>query len=199
MRLAHRLRALTRAMQQKWGTVSAKRNLWNSEFQNGRWDYLEQTGDDCVYAFIERHCNGGSVLDLGCGSGNTGHEVREEKYGDYTGVDISDVAVQKAIHRTQGTGRARKNRYVHSDISTYRPDKKYHVILFREALYYTPRSQIRPLLRRYCDFLTEQGVFILRMCDRNKFRFILETIESNFRAVEKYLDESTPAVIIVFR
>src|SRR5438034_3412379 len=119
-----------RALLQEWGSARVKKNLWNREFSQGRWDYIDSTPEDCVYFYVEKYCEGGSILDLGCGSGNTGNELDGSKYQDYTGVDVSDVAIQKAMDRTKRVGRCDKNHYFQSDIYTYLPKKKYAVILF---------------------------------------------------------------------
>ena len=94
-----------RALLQEWGSARVKKNLWNREFSQGRWDYIDSTPEDCVYYYIEKYCRGGSILDLGCGSGNTGNELSCDRYGIYTGIDISDVAIQKAITRSRASRR----------------------------------------------------------------------------------------------
>jgi SAM-dependent methyltransferase len=58
-----------------------KRRLWNREFANGRWNFIENTSGDLIYGYIEKYCRGGSILDLGCGSGNTDCELDGDRYG----------------------------------------------------------------------------------------------------------------------
>ena len=121
MFLARKMRNISRALLQVYGTKRVKRLLWNSEFAHGRWNALDSTPDDWIYPFIEKHARGGSILDLGCGSGNTGNELNPGAYSHYTGVDISDVAIDKARTRTQAHGRAETCRYLQSDIVDYVP------------------------------------------------------------------------------
>ena len=110
MYLAQRVKNGLRGIAQRWGTPHVKRALWNREFKGGRWNSIEHTPGDVVYGYIEKYCRHGSILDLGCGSGNTGCELNSEKYEDYTGVDISDVAVEKAIERSRMLQRGGRNR-----------------------------------------------------------------------------------------
>jgi SAM-dependent methyltransferase len=120
-------------------------------------------------------------------------------YRDYTGVDISDVAIDKARTRTEENGRADKIRFFQSDVSSYVPSQKFDVILFRDSLYYVARPIIRPVLERYSKYLTKGGVFIVRMDGGAKRQSIAHIIESNFYILEKRMHKQPDAVVLVFR
>ncbi len=188
-----------RGLLQAYGTEKIKGYLWNIEFSRGRWDGLDKTPSDCVYQYIEKYADIGSILDLGCGSGSTGNELDATTYEHYTGVDISDVAIAKARKRSEENRRADKNRYFQSDIFSYVPTRQYDVILFRDSIYYVPSRKIKGMLDRYSKYLKRGGVFIVRMWNGNdKYRPIADTIESNFEVVERYLSDQPKAVVIVF-
>ena len=136
MQAVTRVRNFLRGWRQVWGTEQSKQALWDKEFAADHWNGLDHTKGDCVYGFIEKHCNGGAILDLGCGAGNTGVELDGTKYSVYVGVDISEVALQKAGRRCAGNHRSSKNSYVRSAIETYVPGQEFDVILFRECLFY---------------------------------------------------------------
>ena len=198
-RIVGRLRRVVNGrILKRWGTSSLKRSIWDEEFAAGQWDYLEQTADDPIYGYLDKHCDQGSILDLGCGSGNTGSEMGSSMYDRYTGVDISEQAVRRARARSMGSERQRKNEYVCADISLYEPQQRYDVILFRESLFYVPKSRIVGMLARYRGWLTEQGVIIVRMCDRNRYSGIVRLIEQNFAIVDQSPD-SDANIILVFR
>lgn len=200
MHLAQKARNVLRGLVQRYGPENAKRHLWNGEFSTGRWSCLDQTGDESVHLQIEKYANNGGVLDLGCGPGTTSLELNPAAYSFYTGVDISDVAVQKATARAQELGRADRNEYCQSDILTYVPTRQYDVILYGDSIYYVPPRKIAAMLKRYSTYLTKGGVFIARMFDvSGKRQHILDTIESHFDVVEKHLHEQTRVCIIVFR
>src|SRR3989442_5532893 len=131
-----RMKNILRGARQRWGTAQMKAGLWNREFANGSWDLIESTSGDPIYGFIEKYSHGGSILDLGCGSGNTGCELNADKYSSYLGVDISDVALERARQRSKASHRDQKNHYYQSEITSYAPSQKYDVILFRESIYY---------------------------------------------------------------
>ena len=200
MYLAQQVRNKLRALLQAYGTKRIKSYLWNAEFSKGRWDCLNGTPEDCLYPYLEKYANRGSILDLGCGSGSTGNELAATTYREYTGVDISDVAIEKARTRTEDDGRTDKNRYIQSDIFSYEPSLRFDVILFRDSIYYVPRAKITGMLDRYSKFLKQGGVFIVRMWSGSgKYKAIVETIETNFEVVEKRISDQSETMVIVFR
>ena len=200
MRLAKKIRNVLRMLVQTYGSKKMKSSLWNSEFAGGRWDCLDQTAGDCVYPYLEKFARQGSILDLGCGSGSMANEISAAAYADYTGVDISQVAIDKAKTRTQQNGRANMNRYFQSDIFSYVPSQRFDVIAFRDSIYYVPWAKIRAMLDRYAAHLTRDGVFIVKMCDGNtRYKAIMDTIENHFKVVEKYVAEPSATAVLVFQ
>jgi len=195
---------MVRAVKQKWGPAALKQTMWNDEYQSGKWRHCEKTPDAHVYRFIERYCRNGSVLDLGCGAGNTGNEIDMNRYADYTGIDISSVAIKKAEDWSIHCGRSCKNKYIQSSIESYVPEKKHDVIVFRECIYYLPYSRIEPTLDRYRGYLSDNGgVFIV---DASEFasklaRPILSLLEANYTVVEKFEPQNLDyyAYVLVFR
>jgi SAM-dependent methyltransferase len=175
-----------------------KRLLWNTEFSNGRWECLDDTAVDCLYPFVEKYGRDGSILDLGCGSGNTATEVATV-YSDYTGVDISDVAIRRAFEKSISHGRAAINQFAHSDIASYVPKRQHDVVLFRDSIYYIPLRRMLPMLNRYSTYLKDRGVFIVRLWGSEKNAQIVAVIEKHFKIVEKYSQHDPTALILVFR
>jgi SAM-dependent methyltransferase len=198
VQLVIRIGNFLRNLRQVWGTAKSKQALWDKEFAEGRWSCLDHTEGDCVYRFIEKHCNGGDILDLGCGAGNTGVELKSTKYSSYIGVDVSEVALQKARLRCAQSQRSDKNFYVQSAIETYVPSQKFDVILFRECLFYIGRWRIKSVLTRYADYLSSGGVLIVRLYDSKAFRNIVRLIETTYEIVEKHV-EPNDAIVLTFR
>lgn len=182
------------------GPKSIKRFIWNAEFAKGRWDHLARTDGDCLYPILEKYGHDGSILDLGCGSGNTGAELAANAYHDYTGIDISDVAIEKAKKKATLDGCTEKNRYFQSDITSYEPTQQFDVILFRESFYYIPRPKMKGTLDRYSKFLKQGGVFIVRLwTSEGKYGGLVEYLEANFEIVGKNVSGPSETVVLVFR
>lgn len=200
MNIINSMRNKFRGLLQKYGSESARQRLWNKEYANGRWECLSSAGDGSVPRLVEKYANGGGILDLGCGPGTTSVELHSDTYSFYTGLDISDVAIQKARARAMESGYADKNEYLQSDILTYEPARPYNVILYGDSIYYIPTRQLSPMLKRYSAYLTRDGVFIARLFDVSGNRHdILDIIESTFQVVESHTDEQSGACLIAFR
>jgi SAM-dependent methyltransferase len=197
VQLLTKIQNRVRGLRQKWGSAEARRHLWNKEFANGRWATIEDTSGDLIYRFIEKYSAGGSLLDLGCGSGNTGCELPIAAYCDYLGVDISDVALRQAQDRAKNLQRDRNNSYARGDIESFIPPKKYDVILFRESIYYVPKPRINATLDRYAKFLTPRGVMMVRVHDQKQGEGIVDLLEKGRQIVEKHLPPPGPLIFVL--
>ncbi len=183
-----------------------KKRLWDRDFSVGKWDFIDNTVGDCVYGHLEKHAQGGDILDLGCGPGNTANELAFGAYRSYIGVDISEVALEKARKRTQENGRAEKNSFVRSDFLGYAPAQEFDVILFRESLYHVPYGQVLAILQKYSKHLKTSGVFIVRLyagdIQKGKVKYRvkrkLDLIQREFDVVEscQYDKPGTPTVLV---
>lgn len=197
MNVVRKVRNVLRGLVQRYGPAKLKQYLWNHEFATGHWMCLENTAGDYIYPHLEKWARQGSILDLGCGPGNTGNELKDSAYRSYIGVDISDVAVEKARARSGENNRSAKNSYFQSDIYSYVPPKQFDVVLFGDSLYYIPPPKIAGMLDRYAAYISKDGVFMARMYDmRGKFKIIIDIIEENFEVLEKHVYDSQVCVIV---
>jgi len=201
MKLRVKATNVLRSIKQAWGTPGIKRGLWDGEYSKGRWDHCEHSPKALVYEYVERYAKGGSILDLGSGSGNTATELKSEAYRSYTGVDVSQVALDKAQGRSETAGRGRQNQFLQGDFMAFVPPEKYDVILFRESIYYVPLFRVTRVLDRYRPFLAVDGVVIVNVgpSATKKARQILDLIENNFQVIEKYAPAGQSEFVAVFR
>jgi SAM-dependent methyltransferase len=191
-----------------YGPSSIKKLLWDRDFSGNKWDFIDNTVGDCIYPHLERYARNGSILDLGCGPGNTANELNPSVYQSYVGIDISEVALAKAVKRTQENSRAEKNSFVCSDFLGYRPTQEFDVILFRESMYHVPHGQVLKILDKYSKYLKNSGVFIIRLyigdnrAGKIKFRVKrkIDLIKREFDIVESsQYDTPGLPVVLVFR
>lgn len=195
-----KVRNALRGLLQRYGTDSVKRRLWNHEYRIGRWNCLDSMDDDPVYTHIEKHAKSGDILDLGCGPGAVGVELSAGSYASYTGVDISDLAIEKAKVRAAEARRESKNSYFQSDILTYAPKQSFDVIFFGDSIYYFSWQRITEILARYGRSLKKEGVFIVRSWTlKEKHVNMVQDIENTFNVLEKHYYSDGQIVIIVFR
>jgi SAM-dependent methyltransferase len=163
MAIVQRAKIFVERVLMVYGPSSVKKRLWDREFSGTKWDFIDNTVGDCVYPHLEKFAENGSILDLGCGPGNTANELAATAYKTYVGVDISEAALAKAVRRTQENGRADKNSFARSDFLGYAPTQKFDLILFRESMYHVPFGQVRAILDKYSKYLKTGGVFIVRL------------------------------------
>jgi SAM-dependent methyltransferase len=205
MGVVKRVSRYAHGLLKRYGPARMKMVFWDREFARGQWDFIDNTLGDHVYTHLEKYVGSGSILDLGCGPGNTATELASP-YRSYVGVDISEVALQKARRKTEETGRTGRNRFACSDFLTYDPGQKFDVILFRESMYHVPIGKVKLILDRYSQFLTENGVFIVRIFlagphgeKRYRPKSVIRAIEANFDVVEKAEYDDRGLTITVFR
>jgi SAM-dependent methyltransferase len=204
MYIVDRTLQFTRGFLLSYGPTPIKKLFWNREFSNGQWNFLDNTAGDCVYSHLERFSENRSILDLGCGPGNTANEL-SPVYLSYVGMDISEEALARARRRTEQNGRSHKNSFERGDFLSYVPSQKFDVILFREAMYHVPLGKVKKTLDRFSEYLTYGGVFIVRLYVSKggtiKYRpsAMIGIMEREFDVVEKSHYSESGSTVIVFR
>jgi SAM-dependent methyltransferase len=207
MYIVNRSVSFVQSFLKAYGPPNIKRFFWDKEYSGNKWDFADNTVGDCVYSHLEKHARNGSILDIGCGSGNTATEMDGTAYRTYVGVDISETALAKAARRSKETGRQDKNRFECADFLDYVPTGQFDVILFRESMYHVPLSKIKSTLERYSAYLKDDGVFIVRLFassrdaeSKEKHRPVamLGIMQAEFEVVEKrqYAERGRPTVIV---
>ena len=203
MNTAGRTVGFVRGLLKSYGPTSIKKRLWEQEFSGGHWDFIDDTRGDCVYAYLERYARGGSILDLGCGPGNTANELAADAYGTYVGVDISEAALEKGRRRSEKNGRGTKNFFVQGDFIGYEPKGQFDIVLFRESMYHVPVARIKPVLEHYSAYLRPGGVFIVRLNTKGgklgRPKAMADLIASEFDLVERRQHGDDGATVIVVR
>lgn len=191
--------AVSRGLVQLYAPSFLKRIAWDREFSRGRWTCLDRPIGECRHPEVERYARGGAVLDMGCGPGSTGHELEPGSYIHYTGVDISQVAID--IARGRLLREPAPHTYEQGDMLTYVPKGSFDVILFGDSIYYVALSQIPGMLRRYTNYLKPTGSIVVRVCDpEERYQPLLGLIRERLPIVEssRHISaEGIPVEIVV--
>jgi SAM-dependent methyltransferase len=174
------LNKLRRAAQ-LFAPARLKRLLWDREYRpGGRYAhcYVATQWPD-LYALITTHAAGGSILDLGCGTGFTPSELPCGAYSSYVGIDISQVALDHA--RTLNASAAATTTFICADFTTYQLTAQFDVILLRESIYFYP-DPVRAI-RTLAAHLLPTGVIIAVVSangSRRHYRDIAHRLTSAF-------------------
>lgn len=195
------LTRLARAFTKRWGSTEARQRVWNSEYNAGKWDGIpteDEAGErDPIYGYLAHYGAGASILDLGCGDGITAREM-DPDFSSYLGVDVSDLAIERArLSLGQMKDRAGKVRFAVGDIYSFESPEAFSVILFRESIYYVPQHRISGMLARYRNSLAPGGVLMVRLCDRSRYRKIIDLLHREFSVTEFYQPPKSTLAILV--
>jgi SAM-dependent methyltransferase len=188
-----------------YGPSIIKKTIWDMEYSNGKWNFNDDTAEDCLYPYLGEYAHTGSILDLGCGSGNTANELPSSTYDSYVGVDISEAALEKARKRSEENGRGQKTKFLSGDFLKYEPEQRFDVILFRESLYHVPLGNVKATLDRYAKHLEKGGVFIVRIAtiengkEKARPKAMLGEIERGFEILKQGRHGAQGAAVVVFR
>lgn len=197
--MLYRLLSPFRAFVKRWGSSNLKENVWDIEFRHGQWSYPSRMNDrPLICDTIEKYLKGGVILDLGCSEGIIAATLADDSYGKYIGLDISSVAIKKAIDRTSAGKKPQGQsiEFVVGDISEFCPCCRAKVILLRQSIYYINRLEVSNVLRKYRNVLSEDGVFIVVMDNPRRHNWITSIIRNNFNVVE--VSESSETIMLVF-
>jgi SAM-dependent methyltransferase len=212
VKITQRVLRFGRAALLSFGPSRLKRVIWDKEYSGNKWDFADHTETDCVYPHLEKYAANGSILDLGCGTGNTANELALNAYKRYLGVDISEVCLSKARRRSEANGRGAKNQFAYGDFLEFSTSERFDVVLLRESLYHIPIGKIEPTLNRYTKNLKDGGVFVVRIYTseidpqspsygKPKARptAMIDVIERKFDVVENCYYPESGSTVIVFR
>jgi 2-polyprenyl-3-methyl-5-hydroxy-6-metoxy-1,4-benzoquinol methylase len=144
----------------------ADRVTLDTEYARGDWAYLSSLNELAHYSIIVGYCRylnpRSAILDVCCGEGNL-QRMLQPSYSRYLGVDLSEIAVARAAPRGDSN-----TAFVQGDANTFVPDGRFDVIIFNECLGYFERPLA--VVRRYEDFLTPGGLFIVSNVVRRRTR-----------------------------
>lgn len=158
----------------------------NQQYQDGRWDYLEDLPELERYSVIVGYCHyffpEGHYLDIGCGEGVLQQRLSVLPYSRYRGLDLSEVAIEKARRLED-----KRTSFVAADAETYTDESSYDVIIFNECLYYFPDSM--KIMKHYQQFLKPGGIFVVSMYQD-------EDASLHWKVLERHTDTVTEARVV---
>ena len=182
--------------------IKVKRPDWEREYSRGDWDYLNNISESSRYSVISGfiRCLGPdqSILDLGCGTGLLPAYLGSNNYARYTGIDISEAAIECARQSED-----EHTRFLVADLTQVTLKTRYDVIVCSECLYYLPDPVA--VLLGYSQFVAPCGVIITSLFLGSR-RFtptsfylrlrntrLAKQMKKHFSCVEEVLIKSTRA------
>jgi 2-polyprenyl-3-methyl-5-hydroxy-6-metoxy-1,4-benzoquinol methylase len=158
------------------------RKYWDAELAGPRASYLKGRGVDISNAvmkvLIEQNAPyARTLLDVGCARGELARYLDMDVY---TGIDISDYAIEEAnkYYACREEQRGKRITFYCSDMCEYVPaqNELYDLIVFNEILYYLEIEEALEQVRRYTKYLTPDGMLIVSLKKDPKAEEILKRL-----------------------
>jgi SAM-dependent methyltransferase len=143
--------------------IAAPREVWEQQYQNGDWDYLESEDEAAHYQAIAQcyasHGQEHSVLDVGCGTGLLYRHLAMAAGTptlQYTGIDLSGAALAQAAQRYPQAS------FLQLDYSNDAIAAKFGCVIFNETLYYfeSPLAILEKCVR---ENMEQDALFLISM------------------------------------
>lgn len=145
---------------QPYEPMGQGKELLDAQYAGAEWDYLRGIGEAPRFGVVSAYCrllgSDGSLLEVGCGEGFLLEHLDRSRYAQFTGVDISSVAIER-VRKLEDE----RTTFVCSDAETYVPDRTFDLIILNEVLEYF--DDPLALVQRYEPFLAEEGHIIVSM------------------------------------
>lgn len=157
---------------------------WNHQYAKGQWDGLRDAREferqrACRNLFL-KYKKGGSLVEFGCGEGILiEHIFQNADYNRYLGLDISDLAIQKA----QGLANEKTGFFI-ANMDTDVISEKFDVIFFNESINYSVNI---PRLLENClkNTLGTEGYFLISVHQFKHADNIWQQILTRLKVVEE--------------
>jgi 2-polyprenyl-3-methyl-5-hydroxy-6-metoxy-1,4-benzoquinol methylase len=139
------------------GDAPVSREIWESQYRDGRWTFLQEleqvTRYSVIAGYIHALARTGALLDVGCGEGILLDRLAAQDFCKYVGIDISQAAVELARKRHSD-----RSAFFQADAEHFLPTESFDAIIFNEVLYYF--TDPLAVAQRYSSRLRPGGVLI---------------------------------------
>lgn len=157
-----------------WRTLrllGLKRLSWNDQFEAGVWRPSPRSPN--TLSRVQQLCAGGKLIEFGCGEGDLPHLLPRDSFSEYTGFDISDVAVERATRRAAASGITACH-FQQVDMAEWPGSHSVSLILAEECLYYLSPVQAELFLSTCSSSLASVGSILVIVHSARKHATTLE-------------------------
>ena len=138
--------------------VQLKKLSWNMQFKAGVWCRGRRNSE--TLAHVQKLCQGGKLVEFGCGEGTLPFSLPAGSYSSYAGYDISDVAIERAKRRA-ADAHTENVQFEQCDMAHWNGSNGISLILAEECLYYLSSGECERFLLRCSQSLTEMGSILV--------------------------------------
>lgn len=142
---------------------TSQKYRFNLQYSSTYWDGLRNIEDLGRYSLIVGYSKfffpNARILDLACGEGVLQERFSSSDYSYFMGIDLSDVAIDKAKKKEN-----EKTRYLVGDLDKLDVQGTFDVIIYNECIYYL--KDIKKSIQSVYKNLSPGGIFIFSNFNR---------------------------------
>ena len=142
------------------GDVPVHRDVWETQYAAGKWEYLRHPAELGRYALLEGYIKKlglKRILDIGCGEGILLEYLWPYAYDLYVGVDVSATALQSTALKS-----GKQTRFIQADAATFQPAQSFDAVVFNESLYYLHATPLC-VLEQYIPAIKLNGYLLISL------------------------------------
>ena len=145
---------------------------WDKQYEAGVWCRNPSNQDTIDY--VTNLCQGGRLIEFGCGEGTLLVSLPRNSFSDYFGYDISSVATNRAQERARQAGLERVA-FESCDMAAWRGSSDVSLVLVEECLMYLTIPDAERFLKCCCESLSPNGKILVIVYSAAKCPQTLET------------------------
>jgi|GEM_PF-1727030 trans-aconitate methyltransferase len=163
--------------------IGLKSHAWDEQFRKGVWGWRTRTPPEVVERVI-RLCNGGRIVEFGCGYGHLSRNLPVGACSSYMGIDISGFAIEEAKKRAQESC-VGNCQFLQSDMAAWSGDSDVSLILLEECLNYLKGETLNRFLTQCCHSLSNDGFILVVVHSAYKHRRTLDACRAICQVVKE--------------
>lgn len=133
---------------------------------------------------VETFARNGKIISFGCGADDIIFHINPELYTSYVGIDISEVAIEKASLKASKLG-LKKCKFSVENMINWPGDEDITLIILQESLCYLDQSQQRKFLTLCFNSLTEEGSVMVTLHSKQKHQKTVNTCKEIGKLVQE--------------
>jgi len=151
----------------------ARQWAWDDQYRRGFWRADQLDRSTRTLEIIQRRCDGGKLIEFGCGEGSLPCQLPSGTFSSYVGLDLSGIAIERAITRTARFGLTSCT-FMAMDMNDWPGDTGVSTILMEECLYYLSTPDQETVLRRCLSSLSPGGSILVVVHDAKRHEKTLD-------------------------
>jgi 2-polyprenyl-3-methyl-5-hydroxy-6-metoxy-1,4-benzoquinol methylase len=166
---------------------------WDMQFNAGIWSRGPQSPH--TIDLVQKYAKGGKIVEFGCGEGNLLRSLAEDCYTEFTGYDISKVAIKRA-KKFSNKGSARSINFEQCNMAKWGGANSLSLIILEECLYYLPPIEVEHFLTKCVESLSKDGVILVIVHSASKHAVTLDVCRRCCRVIDELqIDKRTYLIL----